>query len=170
MMLRYWYDTRCAEHANVMAHVEAARQADPESHYISRFFISAITIGEIEFGHRAVSTPNLVEQAKYLAFLRQESLVPLEVTRHVGEHYGKLKAWLFNTCSPRSMRTKATRFRQLVDPISGEELGVQENDVWIAAQAMTHNFVLVTHDTRGNFGRLLKQFASQLNVRDWAAT
>lgn len=168
MILRYWYDTRCPENAKVLAHVRAVRQPDSQTQYVSRLYISAITIGEIEYGHHAVPVPNSAQQAKYSAFVRQDGLVPLEVTRHVGEPYGRLKAWLFDNCSPRTMRTKARRFRELVYPTSAEKLGAQENDVWIAAQAMTHNLVLVTHDRRGNFGKLLREFINELHVQDWA--
>jgi predicted nucleic acid-binding protein len=168
MILRYWYDSGCQENASVVSYVHAARRPDPQTQYISRLFVSTVTIGEIEFGHRVIPALNPAEQAKYMSFVRQEFPEPLPVTRHVGEYYGILKAWLFNNCSPKSMRTKAKRYRELVDPTSGEALEVQENDVWIAAQAMTHRLVLVTHDSRGNFGKLLKQFAGDLDVQDWA--
>ena len=169
MILRYWYDSRCQkEHPNVLAHVQAACQPDPQSQHVSRLYISTVTLGEIEFGHRVTRTPNATEQAKSWAFVHQIGLVPLDVTRHVGEYYGELKAWLFNNCFDKSLRTRAKRFRQLVDPISGEDLHVQENDVWIAAQAMTHNLVLVTHDSHGNFGKLLKAFSAKLDVQDWS--
>ena len=79
-----------------------------------------------------------------------------------------MKAWLMNSFSPKTMRTKAKRLKQLVDPATTEELGVQENDVWIAAQAMTFNLVLVTHDHKGYFGKLQKKFAPELQVEDWA--
>jgi len=67
------------------------------------------------------------------------------------------------------MRAKPSRLNQLVDPISGEELGVQENDLWIAAQAMTFGLVLVTHDSKHHFGKLLRHFKStlQIDVEDW---
>mgnify|MGYP001233646403 CR=1 FL=1 len=87
---------------------------------------------------------------------------------HVGESYGELKAWLFNTCSPKTMRTRAGRLSQLFDPVTAEALGADENDLWITAQAMTHNMVLVTHDSRGNFGKVLCQFAGVLHPEDWA--
>lgn len=56
-----------------------------------------------------------------------------------------------------------------MNPTTGKELGIDENDIWIAAQAKTHNLVLVTHDSRGNFGKMLTQFAPALVVEDWAS-
>ena len=92
-----------------------------------------------------------------------------EITKHVAEQYGELMAWLFNNCGPSAKKTKAKRLDQLVNPTTGKELGVDENDIWIAAQAKTHNLVLVTHDFRGNFDKVLKQFAPTLTVEDWAS-
>jgi predicted nucleic acid-binding protein len=90
------------------------------------------------------------------------------MTSHVAEQYGDLKAWLFNNCGPKPKKSKAKRAEELVDPITGFELGIDENDLWIAAQAKTHNLVLVTNDFKGNFGKVLIQFAATLKVENWA--
>ena len=176
-ILSFWYDASTAEHAHVIAQVNAATQADPTTHYVPRLFVSAVTLGEIEYGARASHVPNPVKQAEYEAldaakkkFVREQCPVALEITEHVAEQYGELKAWLFNNCGPNAKKSKAKRAEELVYPITGEELGIDENDVWIAAQAKTHNLVLVTHDSKGNFGKMLKQFAPTLTVQDWAST
>ena len=169
-ILRYWYDTRCDEHANILRHVEAARRPDPQTGYISRLFISVVTLGEIEFGHRVAEVPDEKKQAEYMAFVREQGPERLEIVTHVGERYGQLKAWLFNNCSPNWMRRRAKRLSQLEYPVPAEELGANENDLWIAAQAIAHRFVLVTHDSRGNFGKLLHHFSEtlgMLGVQDW---
>jgi len=130
-----------------------------------------VTLGEIEFGHKVTSRPNPRKQSEYLEFVRNECPETLEITAHVGESYGELKAWLFDNFRDRRKQRKALRLSQLVDPITAEELGAGENDLWVAAQAMTHRFVLVTHDTRGHFGQLLRHFKSTLRLRDvedWA--
>ncbi len=166
-ILRYWYDTRCDEHANVVRNVEAARRPDPQTGYVSRFFTSVVTLGEIEFGHRVTGTPDVRKQAEYMAFVREQCPERLQIVTHVAERYGQLKAWLFENCPPPG----AKRLRQLEDPVTAEELGADENDLWIAAQAITHQFVLVTHDFRGSFGKLLRHFKTTLrilDVDDWA--
>jgi len=167
-ILRYWYDPTCSEHKNVLTHVEAVCQSDPQTLYIPRLFISAATVGEIEFGHRYAPTQNPTEQAKYLKFVRQQCPQSLDIDSHVSKYYGELKAWLMNKFAPRTLRTRPKRLKQLVDPVTTEELGVQENDVWIAAQAMTLNLVLVTNDSRGYFGELQRHFAPTLQVENWA--
>ncbi len=47
-ILRYWYDTACGEHVKVAGWVNAARQPDPQTNYVSRLFVSVVTLGEIE--------------------------------------------------------------------------------------------------------------------------
>ena len=170
-IVRYWYDTRCAEHEAVLARVQEVRQPHPQTQYVPRFFISVVTLGEIEFGHGVAPGADVEEQSRYVSFVREECPEPLEIVTHVAKHYGTLKAWLFNNCSDKRSRAKSKRLDQLVEPITAKALGADENDLWIAAQAMTHNLVLVTHDSRGNFGRLLHHFAAtpqKLQVEDWA--
>ena len=166
-IVSYWYDSSRPEHPKVLAHVKAVRQRDPQTQYIPRLFISVVTLGEIEQGHRSAQTPNASEQSEYMTFVREECPEPLEITKHVAVPYGELKAWLFNKFSDKKKRTKAERAKQLVDPASARELGAEENDIWIAAQAMTLNLVLVTHDSHGHFGELQRQFATTLRVEDW---
>jgi len=168
-ILRYWYDTRCDEHAKVVSRVDAARQPEPKTNYLSRLFVSIVTLGEIEYGHRVAHLPDPEKQAAYVKFVREQCPVALEMTWHVAEQYGEMRAWLFNNCGPIAKKSKAKRAEELVNPTTGKELAIDENDIWIAAHAMTHNLILVTHDFRGNFGKVLNQFASTLKVEDWAA-
>lgn len=168
-ILSYWYDARCNEYAKVAGRVKAARQPDPQTNYVSRLFVSVVTLGEIEYGHRVTHAPDPAKQAAYAKFVREQCPVALEMTKDVAEHYGEMRAWLFNNCGPNAKKSKAKRAEELVNPSTGKELGIQENDLWIAAQAKTHNLVLVTHDSRGNFGKVLKQFAPALTVEDWAS-
>lgn len=175
-ILHYWYDIECAENAKVIARVHAVRQPNPQTNYVPRLFLSVITLGEIEYGTRASHVPDPAKQAEYeamdaakITFVREQCPVALEITEHVAEQYGEMKAWLFNNCGPKAKKSKAKRAEELVNPTTGQELHIGENDIWIAAQAKTHNLVLVTHDSGGNFGKVLKQFAPALTVEDWAS-
>jgi predicted nucleic acid-binding protein len=162
-ILRYWYDTRCPQYSKVIARVNAVLQPDPQTQYVPRLFISVITLGEIEQGHRSAPTPDSSAQAQYITFVREQCPEVLEITKDVSAPYGDLKAWLFNK---KKHRSKAERAKQVVDPASAKELGAHENDIWIAAHAIARNLVLVTHDA--GFGELQRQFAATLQVEDWA--
>lgn len=177
-ILSYWYDDKIdvngrmkPTHESVVRNVARVRTPDPQTGYVARLFVSTVMLGEVEYGHRCVSASDPInrrKQSEYATFIREQCPVELDITRHVAEQYGQMRAWLFDTCSPRTLRTKAKRAEQLVFPATGQELGIDENDLWIAAQAMTHGLVLVTHDRRGNFGKVLAQFSSTLRVEPWA--
>ncbi len=167
-ILSYWYDESRSEHAKVKARVGTAKQPDAGTGYVPCLFVSVVTLGEMEYGHRVNDQEDLAKRARYLDFVREQCPEVLELTKHVAEHYGRLRAWLFNNCAPRSKRTKGLRAEELVNLATGRELGIDENDLWIAAQALTYNLVLVTHDSRGYFGRVLQQFDTELEVEDWA--
>ena len=104
-ILRYWYDPKCAENAKVIARVNGARQPDPQTKYVSRLFISVVTLGEIEYGHRVAHAPDLAKQAAYVKFVQEECPVALEMTHHVAAQYGEMRAWLFNNCGPNARKS-----------------------------------------------------------------
>lgn len=167
-ILSYWYDTTRPEHPNVVVKVNLVRQPNPITGYVSRLFNSVVTLGEIEYGHRVASSPDPVKQTAYKRFVQTQCPIILEITKHVAEQFGELRAWLFNNCTTNKRKTKTKRAEELIFPATGKELGIDENDIWITAVAMTHNLVLVTHDSRGNYGKVLAQFATTLQVEDWA--
>jgi tRNA(fMet)-specific endonuclease VapC len=80
--------------------------------------------------------------------------------------YGDLRARLFEKFAPKKRRRKGLRPEELVDPVTAKELGIQENDLWIAAQAIERNLVLVTNDAMAR----IQEVASELKVEDWAAS
>ena len=168
MILRYWYDDRCPEHAAVLKHVQHVREPDPDTGYVSRLFVSVVTRSEIEYGHRVELTPDLTTQREYIKFINEQLPETLEITHHVSEPYGNLRAWIFNNCSPKNKRSRAKRAEELVHPTTAKELGIDENDLWIAAQAVTYNLLLVTHDRLNNLGNAIKHVTPALKLEDWA--
>jgi tRNA(fMet)-specific endonuclease VapC len=168
-IVAYWYNAARPEHSRIVTRINAVKQPDPVTMYVPRLYVSIVTLGEIEYGHRVAPAPDDVRQAEYSRFVREQFPQVLDLTSGVAEQYGALKAWLFDNCGPKARKSKLKRAEELVNPTTGKELGIDENDIWIAAQAKTHNFVLVTHDSRGNFGKVLEQFAPVLAVEDWAS-
>jgi len=53
----------------------------------------------------------------------------------------------------------------LVDPVTAKVLGIQENDLWIAAQAIERNLILVTNDGMSR----IREIASELRIEDWGS-
>jgi predicted nucleic acid-binding protein len=57
------------------------------------------------------------------------------------------------------------RPEQLVEPVTGLELGIDENDLWIAAQSLAYNLTLVTADQ--DMKRIAEFSEGQLHLEDW---
>ena len=140
----YLMDTGIVVHyfsrqVNVIARIESL----PDD---SMLFISAITRGELEFGHCRTTSTDHERRAEFDRFVRDEfrDRFIISVTKDTGMYYGDLKAKLFATYPPQNRRINHPE--TLFDPVTGSELGIDENDLWIAAQAIEHNLVLVTAD------------------------
>ena len=156
-IVTYWFSARHAEHGPVVERIQNLNELAP-------LYVSVITIGEIEYGHR-VDSPELTErQAEFVAFLERKLPLKLDVTKHSATAFGDVRARLFNRYGPRGNRTKGMRPEQLLDPATALSLGIQENDLWIAAQAIERNFVLVTNDTMDR----IREVAPELRVENWA--
>lgn len=164
-IIAYWFnENREPAHSRVAQSVSAL--PDP-----SLLRTSAIVLGEIEFGHRVQSPGSDTSvQARYTRFIGENIPKIYEVGKATTIYYGPLKARLFERFSPREKRTKTQRLNQLVDPMTLRKLGIQENDIWIAAQAIEHNLVLVSHDQK--MVQPIRQVLGgdlTLDTEDWAA-
>lgn len=134
--LRAWIDGDHPRHANMVKNVGNWGDAF--------VFLSAVTVAEVEFGlARPHSLATQIVGKIRAALLR---FPVLEIDRHVGEPYGKLRAWLVERYAPKGQRKKLRSLTQLTDPISDLALGIQENDLWLASQAIATEAVLVTGD------------------------
>ena len=104
-------------------------------------------------------------QQEFKAFVSERfpgQIRVLNIDRHTAVPYGQLKAALFEKFTRKDGK-RARRLHQLTNPDDLGPLGIQENDVWIAAQAMQYNLILVTDDAM----RKIKSVASGLIVENW---
>lgn len=152
---RYWFDETAREHPLVRSRVERIRSQ-------SRFFFSLVSLGEVEYGHRVVAG-NTEKQETYAGFL-SERFVLLGLEPGTTEAYGKVRAALFNRFAPGEKPRPGLRPEHLVHPETAVSLGIQENDLWIAAQALAHDLTIVTHDRMER----IRLVAPDLLVDDWA--
>jgi len=156
-IIEYWYDQQRPEHARVIKRVNALPSEAP-------LRISVITLGEIEYGHRCVSSSDSGPQAQFKRFLHEKFPVVLDIKRSTVKYYGELRAEVFKKFAPAKRRRKGLRPEQLVDPVSSLELGIQENDLWIAALAYEYNLVLATGD---KMTRIKQVASSMVKIEDW---
>lgn len=167
--IAYWYDLSCPQHEAVVTNIASLQKQVESSENKPRLIVSVITLGEIEFGHRVNPSANPNVQTDYRKFVNEKLPVCLEVTEDVAAFFGEIRKRLFDTCAPGDKRRRKMRPEQLVDPITSKELGIQENDLWLCAQAVGHGMVLVTND--GGMRRIREMSQDMrptLLIQNWA--
>jgi tRNA(fMet)-specific endonuclease VapC len=126
-------------------------------------WVSVTAWGEIEFGLRTAPPTKIDDVEEFKRFVARIAITR-EITQHTVPHYGQLRALLFEKFAPKGKRNKSLRPEQLVDPVTSKELGIQENDLWMAAQAMEHNFILATGD---KMNRISKIAQGLVTIENW---
>ncbi|MEA3417047.1 MAG: hypothetical protein U9R02_12995 [Thermodesulfobacteriota bacterium] len=103
--------------------------------------------------------------------VRREMSYPfiLDIDKHTIGSYSDLRAELFKNYSSRNRRGRLTVKwpEDLFDRTTAKELGVQENDIWIAAQAIQYNLVLVTDDHMFRLKEVSKSLSYPLIIANW---
>ena len=133
----------------------------------SPVWVSIIAFGEIEYGLKV--TPQMDEDSQKEVRKRMSEYVFLEVNKHTVDPYSSLRSALFTKYSPRNKRGRL-RMRwpeDLRETTSAKELGVQENDIWIAAQAVQYNLVLVSSDYMRRLHEVSTALDYPLQLASW---
>lgn len=111
-------------------------------------YVSRITIAELTFGflldHAATGRPH--PKATDMLRRAQEYKI-LEVTKHTAMEYAELRKKLAVTYLPGLLRSQRPRWVDLwPDRVRQDTLQIDENDLWICAQARERNLILLTSD------------------------
>jgi len=154
-----WINPNGKQHAHIKDHVKKLRAN-------SKLAISIITWGEVFYGHKANPPKDPLIRADYIHFIQAKGPKIFDIDIHTAEEYGKLRAGLFDKYAPKIKRKASLRPEQLVDPASSKELGIQENDLWIAAQVIVLNLTLVTNDSLDHIQQVA---GSDLHIENWLA-
>ncbi len=140
----------------------AVRNALAALHPNAPQLVSAITIGELRYG-LALSRTAGRPLAHIEACLERTEEHPLaEVGRHTAEAFGYVKS----SVAFRSVDIQRRIPRWVEgwsDRVTGQLLQIDENDVWIAAQAVERNLVIVTSDP--DFTRVIAPAVPELRVQ-----
>lgn len=110
-------------------------------------FISAVTLAEIGYGIRLAElqgSRRLDEYRSRLSAARRYA--PLNITRHTSEVYAELKVGLAAKVHRKPKRKMPRWIEDWVELGSAKSLRIDENDLWICAQAKERDLVLVTGD------------------------
>jgi tRNA(fMet)-specific endonuclease VapC len=132
------YDAGRSNHRTVRTALSAFDPSAPQ-------LVSVITIGELRFGlalSRAAGRPlTHIEEC----IERTEEHPLAEVSRHTAEAFGYVKSSV--ALQRVDIRRRMPRWVEAwSDRVTGQLLQIDENDLWIAAQAVERNLVVVTSD------------------------
>ena len=165
--IRYWYDSGCTQHAAVIGNISALRSAGAAFDPQPKLLISVVTLGEIEFGHRVQASDRTPDNAARRKFVREQLPAAWDVTPDATEAYAQLRSRLFNKYAPGDKRKPKMRPEQLLDPATALSIQIQENDLWLCAQAAAHGFVLVTNDGMKAIRDVAAGMTPPLLMQDW---
>jgi len=149
------YDAGRPNHLAVRAALATFDPAAPQ-------LISAVTIGELRFGlalSRAAGRP----LAHIEACIERAEEHPLaEVNRHTAEAFGYVKSSV--ALQRVDIQRRIPRWVEgWSDRVTGQLLQIDENDLWIAAQAVERNLVVVTSDS--DFTRVIAPAVPELRLQ-----
>ncbi len=163
MTIRYWFDETSEFHDSVR------RTADSIPTTGSQVCVSVVTLGEIEYG-RAVNPGGMGGRLdEYSRFIRESLPRILEVSKHTAEPYGRVRAKLVHRFPPPGGWSNKKRAEQLYDPIAALEFGFDENDLWLVAQAIERNLVLVTNDRMKRIKEAVREIQPSFAFENWTA-
>ena len=160
-MIRYWSDGQSGRFPVVQRSAEERRSKGP-------LYISAITLGEFEYGHFAQPVDDGAARDEFTKFLRRELPQVLNISKHTAAPYGHIHAKLAGRFPPPGGWSKKKRAEQLYDPIAALEFGFDENDLWLVAQAIERNLVLVTNDRMRRISAAVQEVAPNFAFENWA--
>jgi tRNA(fMet)-specific endonuclease VapC len=159
--IRYWSDGDSGQ-------FPAVQKAAEQRASVAPLYVSVVTLGEIEFGHAVNPSGAGYKRDEFVKFVNERLPQILTVSKHTAEPYGRIRAKLYDRFPPQGGWTKKRRPEQLYDPIAARELGIDENDLWIVAQALERNLILVTSDKMRKIRDAVIEIAPSFTIEDWA--
>ena len=153
------WDEGHAQHHNVRARLGALG--------VAPVFISVVTFAEIEYGLKVSPLADVSRQSIVRANMNAYELRIID--HNAGDSYSEIRAAIFRKYSPADARGRLTSKRpeSLVDRTTGLALGIQENDLWIVATAITYNLIFVTSDHKGGMSRIIAEANYLKRTRFW---
>ena len=113
-------------------------------------YVSVISLAELEFGVRVAESRSENTMNDFRAVLRRATeMKPLDITVKTAAAYAEFKAVLAQKCVHSAVKRRRPRFLEdWVHVTTGKELQVDENDLWLCAQAKERGLTLVTLDKK----------------------
>ena len=138
-VLSTYYHEQHKHHAITKAELDRLPSATPQ-------FVSVISLAEIEFGIRLAElqgAKTLAELRDRLERIRAHARMP--ITHHTSQAYAYLRSQLASRVNV-ARKGRPRWLEDWVDAASGQKLQIDENDLWIAAQAFERDLTVLTLD------------------------
>lgn len=142
----------------------------------SPVLLPVMAIAEISFGMAKAANVAPQKRIELLAFFAQYPHLPVD-DGTVGP-YSLIRAEIWRLfATPEKRGHKEKRPEDLLDKVTGKELGIDEPDILIASVALEHNLILVTHDDKEGMRRIKEaservfqrgEFPVQLRTENWS--
>jgi predicted nucleic acid-binding protein len=154
----YLFDTSFVSHAvNPTSSKHAAVQGflSKNTAYADQYYVSVVTLSEVSFGlellknrNPPVPSPRIQEVERRVAAIASLGTL-LPVDKHIATEHARVRGEYAKVKIPRllsSGRLKGKHVELWHEEVPPSQLHISENDLWIAATAVTHDFILVTCD------------------------
>jgi predicted nucleic acid-binding protein len=164
----YWFNKE--KHPKYAANIEARVKeltisAETGARDCDRIAISVITWGEIDYGYNVMTSKERSREAPFRSFIAAQSSWMVPFDKYTAAAYGKLRAKLFEKFGPKEWKRKGLRPSQVTHPVPPCDLGIDENDLWIVAQAIRYGLTLVTNDKMASIKTVT---GTTLRIENWA--
>jgi len=155
-------------------HESAVRRLERARDFV---LLPSPAVGQIEFG--MAKAPNLKPDKRQTLRNFMADFTQLPFDEHCVQPYAFVRAelWLaYGTPKTRPGSHKERHPEELLDKVTGAELGIDEPDLMIASIAMAQNLVLVTDDRNAGMARVKQAadavfekgiFPVQLRIENW---
>lgn len=149
------YDARHSKHSAAVQAIAALPAGAAQ-------LVSVITIGELRFG-LALSRAAGQTLTHIEACLTRSEAHPLaQVTRHTADAFATVKSSI--ALARLNVQSRIPRWVETwSDRVTGQSLQIDENDLWIAGQAVERNYVVLTSDQ--DFTRIIAPAVQDLRVQ-----
>ncbi len=109
-IIEYWFNStrKGGHHQAVCAHIDQLPDDAP-------LMISAVAVGEIEYGYHVAPAKQVLKVEAVREFVRRQLPRVLDIRKTTAEVYGDLKARLFEKHAWRHRKTKIRRPEELID-------------------------------------------------------
>lgn len=140
-VLSAYLDPIHRSHADTRRAVDALHSEAPR-------YVSAVSLAELTFGANLAEAFGMGDLPTLQAIVQQaQGYGVLEITKHTAAAYADLKTNLAKRYLAKASRRDRPRWLEdWVDKTTGQNLQVDENDLWMCAQAKERDLIFVTAD------------------------